>query len=116
MIAIKNTGNCLVFSIKNTQRLDFSVSDILMEKIEKELGYHRANNYAIDLESIHFIDSHSFNILLQVNNMLDRLGKKLYILNVSESAKELFELTGLNAVLTIVMEDMPMDKIACYEN
>ena len=112
MITVQYTRNCITFSIPKTRRLDFLISGKLQKEIIKEID-NQANNFIIDLTNIHFIDSHSFNVLLQVHNMLERVGKKLYIVNISESAKELFNLTGLDRVLAVIMEDTPANIATC---
>lgn len=112
MISTKYMKDCLVFSIKKARRLDFYISDNLKKKIEKRTGYP-VNNFIIDLKNIHFIDSHSFNVLLQIHKTLTGSGKKLHIINVSEGAQELFELTGLNKTLAIKIQESPSGEIAC---
>ena len=105
-------GNSLTFTIRNTKRLDFLGADILKNELEKAINA-QVNNYLIDLHTIHFIDSYSFNVLLQMNEFLNQRGKSLYLINVSECAKELFDLTNLSHVLNIKMVDPAMEEIPC---
>jgi len=101
----------ITLSIKNTRRLNFLFADILKNKVEHHIK-NKSDKYIIDLQGIDFIDSYSFNILLQIKEMLNRRGKELYIINANESTNELFNLTGLSQVLMICNNNALKKEIA----
>jgi stage II sporulation protein AA (anti-sigma F factor antagonist) len=78
---------------------------IHMQAIKKEINQeikNNPNNILIDFSNVSFIDSSGLSVIIGVFKQLNSLNKKLELCGLQEQPIELFELTQLHKLLTII--------------
>jgi len=76
-----------------------------MQEIKKEISQeikNNPNNIIIDFSKVVFIDSSGLSVIIGIFKQLNTLNKKLELCGLEEQPKELFELTQLHKLITIV--------------
>ncbi len=81
-------------------RIDSNTSDAL-EKAVLEHVARGEKRVVIDLGGVEYISSAGLRVLLLVANKLRPLGGQLALCSLGQSVREVFELAGLTALLTI---------------
>jgi len=73
-------------------RLDTSTASLLEQKL-KEVGDDIAK-LTLDFQKLEYISSMGLRVLLQAHKAMKAQCRKLIIINMSESIREIFEITG----------------------
>ena len=89
-------GNTLTVLIEG--RLDTSTAPELESNLRDSLDGVAALN--LDLEKLEYISSAGLRVLLAAQKIMNKQGE-MKILHVSEAVREIFEITGFDAILTI---------------
>lgn len=89
-------GNTLTVFIEG--RLDTSTAPELESNLRDSLDGVAALN--LDLEKLEYISSAGLRVLLAAQKIMNKQGE-MKILHVSEAVREIFEITGFDAILTI---------------
>lgn len=78
---------------------------IHMQEIKREINQvitNNPNNILIDFSNVSFIDSSGLSVIIGIFKQLNTLNKKLELCGLQEQPIELFELTQLHKLLTII--------------
>ena len=89
-------GNTLTVLIEG--RLDTSTAPELESNLRDSLDGVAALN--LDLEKLEYISSAGLRVLLAAQKIMNKQGE-MKILHVSEAVRDIFEITGFDAILTI---------------
>lgn len=68
---------------------------------EMEIAVTETKNLVIDFSQVEYISSSGLRVLLKAQKKMASIGQ-MVLINVNETVKEVFELTGFTNVLTIV--------------
>ena len=79
-------------------RLDTSTVALLERKL-KQVG-DDIIELTLDLEELSYISSMGLRVLLQAQRTMKEQGRKLFLVNMSESISEIFEMTGFIKLMT----------------
>jgi HptB-dependent secretion and biofilm anti anti-sigma factor len=84
--------------------LDVSRAGELTERLRAELRAPATLTLTLDLAEVTFVDSSALGALVVAQNLAEKLGKTLELINVTSDSRlrELLDLTGLVDVFSIV--------------
>lgn len=95
-ISVSNEGAEYTFVVEG--RLDTNTSPELEAKINEVIG--DAKKLILDLQNLEYISSAGLRVLLGATQVMEDKGE-MVVRNVTESVKEIFDLTGFNKVFKI---------------
>jgi len=90
-VSVSNVGTAYTFDVAG--RLDTNTSLELEEKVGEVLG--EASKLTFELGKLEYISSAGLRVLLGAAQAMEEKSK-VSVCNVSDSVKEIFELTGFN--------------------
>jgi anti-sigma B factor antagonist len=103
MLEIKNMSDILVVSLKDSQRLNALIAELVKEKLLE--FFNKPNTKLIfDLKGISFIDSSGFGVFLSTMKAANNNYGQFKICNVNADVMELFKLLQLHHVFEIYDE------------
>ncbi len=82
-------------------RLDTVTAPQLSSEIEAILK-SGSYNLVFDFEKLEYISSAGLRIMLAAQKSINGIGTKMEIRNMSETVKEVFDMTGFSGILTII--------------
>ncbi|RAP49150.1 MAG: anti-anti-sigma factor [Methanosphaera sp. rholeuAM270] len=88
----------LVMAIEG--RIDTITSNELEQSINEEIG--KFNALTLDFKDLQYISSAGLRVLIATQKMLKKDNIPLEIINVNETIKEIFRMSGFNKILTIL--------------
>lgn len=97
---IKTTKNEGTVTLSLSGRLDTLTSGKLGEEIEKVFQEGKIN-LVLDFNELDYISSAGLRILLMAQKKINALDTSMKIINVNESVKEVFDMTGFTNILNI---------------
>ena len=92
-------GNNITLAVAG--RLDTITSVQLSNEFEKIFA-EGASNLLLDFKELDYISSAGLRILLVAQKQVTSLGTKMEISGVSDSVKDVFNITGFSGILTIL--------------
>ena len=92
----KSEGNNVTLVL--TGRLDTSTAPKLEEKVKTSI--EGTENLILDFTELEYISSAGLRVLLSTLKMMKNQGS-MKIINVNETVKEIFEITGFSDILTV---------------
>jgi stage II sporulation protein AA (anti-sigma F factor antagonist) len=98
----------IVETLNNKIKITLNIKkfDIIhMQEIKKEINQeikNNPNNILIDFSNVSFIDSSGLSVIIGIFKQLNILNKELELCGLQEQPIELFELTQLHKLLTII--------------
>ena len=95
-VSVSNSGKEYTFNVEG--RLDTNTSPKLEEKINEVAD--DAEKMIFDLEKLEYISSAGLRVLLGAAQIMEDKGG-MDVINVTESVREVFDLTGFNRVFNI---------------
>ncbi|MGI6549796.1 MAG: STAS domain-containing protein [Syntrophomonadales bacterium] len=98
-ITKKTDGNTITLTLAG--RLDVVTSN----QLAGELGTifdQGAVNLIFDFSSLEYISSAGLRVMLTAQKKVNALGTAMKIMNVSETVKEVFDVTGFSGIMEIV--------------
>ncbi|MFV9510745.1 anti-sigma F factor antagonist [Tepidibacillus sp. LV47] len=98
-IEMEMEKNTLIVRLKG--ELDHHTSEMVREKIEKELDKGIVNNLLLNLEQLTFMDSSGLGMILGRYKKIRQLKGKMSICCVRPSIYKIFELSGLFKILSV---------------
>ena len=105
----------IIYSLRNTKRIDILIADIIKETLEKDIlrtDKKLKINLILNLKGIKFIDSYGFRVLIELTRISEIYNKPLYFANISEEIDELINLLKLEKVFIKRRIDIPYNRIA----
>ncbi|RAP44243.1 MAG: anti-anti-sigma factor [Methanosphaera sp. rholeuAM6] len=81
-------------------RVDTITSQELEQSINEEIG--NFNSLTLDFEKLEYISSAGLRVLIATQKKLKKEDVPLEIINVNETIKEIFRMSGFDKVLTIL--------------
>jgi anti-sigma B factor antagonist len=103
MLETKKINDVLVVRLKNSDRLNATITEQVKEQLLASFSKPNTN-VIFDLHGISFIDSSGFGVFLSVMKAANNNYGQFKICNVKADVKELFELLQLHHVLEIYDE------------
>lgn len=99
MLNIETKQNASELTVALTGRMDTNSAP----EFEKALNgaLEGVNTLLIDMEQLDYISSAGLRVLLAMQKTMNRQGE-MKVLHVNETVMEIFEITGLSDILTIV--------------
>ena len=99
MLNIETKQNASELTVALTGRMDTNSAP----EFEKALNgaLEGVNTLLIDMEQLDYISSAGLRVLLAMQKAMNRQGE-MKVLHVNETVMEIFEITGLSDILTIV--------------
>lgn len=94
--------------LSNKKKITLNIKkfDIIhMQDIKKEINQEitdTPSNIIIDFSNVSFIDSSGLSVIIGIFKQLNKLNKKLELCGLQEQPIELFELTQLHKLITII--------------
>lgn len=99
-IDVRNLENCILITVNGEIDL-YSVKQ-LKERITYEIDDHKPPKFVMDLNSVRYIDSTGLGILIGIKRRCSEKGGELLLVFDSERITNLFNITGLHNVFTIL--------------
>lgn len=96
--SLENEGSMWLFDISG--ELDVSCANDLKEKIETKLE-EKKNDVTLNLENLHYIDSTGLGIIVGIMKNLKKDGKEISIINAKNNVKKIFNITGLDQIISM---------------
>jgi stage II sporulation protein AA (anti-sigma F factor antagonist) len=90
--------------VKISGEIDHHTADAARGKIEREYARTGAKNIVFDFANVTFMDSSGVGMLIGRYRHLERLGGKVFAINISSPLERIFEVSGLKKI------------IGCYTN
>ena len=93
-----------IYMIKLSGFLDTASSPELQEKIEaiSSETYDKGGfNLVFDLEEVEFVSSAGLRVMLLTRKLADRQKGKMAVINVRQSIREVFDMTGFSKILNL---------------
>ena len=79
--------------------IDHHVTDKIKEKIERELEVLNLKNIIFDFERVDFMDSSGIGMLIGRYKFVDKIGGKIYVINLNPNLKPIIEMSGLKKII-----------------
>ncbi len=98
-ICMERKKNILIVRLEG--ELDHHTSEIVREKIDKELDEGLVNNLLFNLEKLTFMDSSGLGVLLGRYKKIRLVDGKLSICCVIPNVYKIFELSGVFKILSV---------------
>lgn len=96
-LTLKDSGEVVILRIEDVNRFYILNNDEIFLKA-MSLFNSSAQVVKIDLKGINYIDSSAFSTLLKLHRLSKVVEKKLILFNISDEAKELFDLLKLSSI------------------
>jgi len=90
--------------VHSPEILDNPIANQFQKEIEKTLD-SEVNIILLDFENVKFISSSGLMALLSILKSVQKSGRKLFIRSMSDPVRMLFELTGLDQVFEICLNE-----------
>ena len=85
--------------VKIECEIDHHISDKIKEKIERELELRNLKNIIFDFEKVDFMDSSGIGMLIGRYKFVDKIGGKIYVINLNSNLKPIIEMSGLKKII-----------------
>jgi len=105
----KREGNYLVLTVSGNIVLEDTTK--LKEHVEQFIEDASVSGLIINCENVKFIDSSWLGLIVSIYKTLKKMEKRFALTSLSESTMEIFTLTKLDNILTIVKDDASAIKI-----
>jgi stage II sporulation protein AA (anti-sigma F factor antagonist) len=93
-----------VLELRLSGEIDLATVEPLRETVQRAIASGGYDSLVIDLLDVGFIDSSGLHVLADANTAMAAAGGTTKIVCAATSLRKIFELTGLDRVLTIVHE------------
>ena len=90
----------LVFALRG--EFDMAHSDTVRKAAMTAVASDSYRRLVFDLTRVSFMDSSGIHVLVEAHRKLEAAGGEVRVINTSPNLARIFELTGLDRVLTIV--------------
>jgi len=87
--------------ILNIEKFNITYMQDIKKEINQEIK-NKPSDFIIDFSNVAFIDSSGLSVIIGVFKQLNTLNKKLELCGLQEQPKELFELTQLHKLMTVI--------------
>ncbi len=84
-----------------TTELDHHITDEVREEIDYILNTKPIKNIIFDFKNIKFMDSSGIGIIIGRYKKISSDGGKVHVINVNERVKKIFDLSGMNKIISI---------------
>ncbi|MBD3156902.1 anti-sigma factor antagonist [Candidatus Peregrinibacteria bacterium] len=88
--------------------VDRDTIDSLRESMEKVLSTLQKKTLVLNLEHLEFINSEGIGYLTDIYNRLSGMDKKVVIVHASDRIMDIFQLVGLNQIITCYANEEEM--------
>lgn len=102
---IESEDNTLILSFAETEILDIGNIPTFSEQLEAVKNtdeYANRHNIVLDLAKLEFMDSSGIGKLVYLQKEMQKDGKDLYIKNIPDKIKQVFEITRVSSYFNIV--------------
>lgn len=97
-MTINKEMNDQVLSVHIEGRLDTTTAPELEESLKDSID--EAKELILDLENLEYMSSAGLRVLLSAQKQMSQQGS-MKVINVNDTIKEIFEVTGFDSILTI---------------
>lgn len=81
--------------------LDHHIAGEVRENIDDILISKQVKNIIFDFKNINFMDSSGIGVIIGRYKKISSEGGKVFVVNVSPRVKKIFDLSGMNKIITI---------------
>lgn len=97
-------------TLKPIGELDAHSSIVLDERIKSLIDENKVNIH-IDARGVHYMSSAGLGVFVSYLDEIQTKGGKLVLSHLTDSVNDVFELLGLNQLVTIVSDGSEIEKI-----
>ncbi len=84
-----------------TTELDHHITNEVRDEIDSILASKQIRNIIFDFKNIKFMDSSGIGVIIGRYKKVSNDGGKVYVVNVNDRVKKIFDLSGMNKIINI---------------